>query len=82
MIKDILEQIPFIKVEGNIINLGYKNSWMYNADIVKAVTALNQYVIPGSQSSETIANCVTEYRFVVDDGSERYIVVSKVDSGD
>lgn len=82
MIRDILEQCPSISVKGTLINLGYKNSWMYNADVVKAVTALNQYVVPGSWDSETIANCVTEYRFEVNDGVDQYLVISRTDSGD
>lgn len=84
MIQNILEQNPSIKVkDNNTINLGYQNGWAYGSnDLSEVYKALKTYMVVGSHKSETVANCVTEYSFMIDDGVDRYTVVSRVDSGD
>lgn len=81
MIQDILEDNPSIKVTNSTINLGYQNGWMFS-DMPEAYQALKWYMVPGSYKSETVSNCVTEYSFMIDDGIDRYFVISRVDSGD
>lgn len=69
-----------LKVDNQFINLGYENGW--NTKMHEIYSTLRSFMIPDSQQSENLGNCVTEYRFTVDDGTDRYIVVSKVDSSD
>jgi hemoglobin-like flavoprotein len=82
MIQDILKSKPSITIKNNnTINLGYQNGWMFS-DMPEIYKAFKQYMVPDSYKSETVANCVTEYSFMIDDGIDRYSVVSRVDSGD
>lgn len=81
MIQDILKDNPSITVKNSTINLGYQNGWMFS-DMPEAYQALKWYMVPGSYQSATVGNCVTEYSFIIDDGIDRYTVVSRVDSGD
>jgi hypothetical protein len=81
MIQDILNQNPSITTKNSTINLGYQNGWMFS-DMPETYKALKQYMIPDSYESKTVGNCVTEYSFMIDDGSDRYFVISRVDSGD
>jgi hypothetical protein len=82
MIKDIIKNSEFIKVKGNVIDFGYMNGWDFNAGIREVFNELKQYMVPDSYSNSNLGNCINEYSSVIDDGTERYVVIYKVDSSD
>jgi hypothetical protein len=82
MIRELVESTGLTVREGNIINLGYANGWYYSEKITKLYSTLTQHKVEGSNTSKTVGRCETEYTFKVQDGSEIYTVVSRVDSGD
>jgi hypothetical protein len=82
MIKDIIKNSEFIKVKGNVIDLGYMNGWDFKVGVREVLNELKQYMVSGSYSNSNLGNCTYEYSSVIDDGTERYVVVYKVDSSD
>jgi hypothetical protein len=82
MIKDIIKNSESIKVNGNVIDFGYKNGWYFNPELLEAFNKLKQYTVVGSQTGINLGRCINEYSCTIDDGTERYVLVYKVDSGD
>lgn len=78
-IKEIIENYG-LRINNNIINLGYQNGW--GKGMYEVYDVLKGFYIPGTKNSETVGRCETEYTFRVTDGFDFYTVVSKVDSGD
>ena len=80
MIKNIIENSGFIQIKGNVIDLGYANSWGIKTREI--YDELIQYTVLGSFSSTKLDRCVNEYSRAIEDDNERYVLVYRVDSSD
>jgi hypothetical protein len=82
MIRELIKGSYFTISDGNVINMGYQNGWVYSEDVVKLYKDLVRYRIEGTQYSTTIGRCETEYGCKLFDGVEEFTLISKVDSSD
>ena len=80
MIKDIIKNSEFVKVNGNVIDLDYANGW--STKTREIYNELKQYTVLDSGNSINLGRCINEYTCIIDDGTERFLLAYKVDSGD
>jgi hypothetical protein len=80
MIRDILNSTQFVSPKDGVINMGYQNGWGFSPEISQLYRSLREYEVDGSGGSRSIGDCETEYYCVIDDGVDRYRLISKVDS--
>lgn len=80
MITELIENYGLKVIGNDTIDLGYVNGW--GQGMYEVHQLLKSKLVPNSQVSSTIANCVNEHRFIARDGNSFYKVVLKIDSGD
>lgn len=80
MISDILKSTSSISARDGVINMGYQNGWVFYPYLRELYRSLREYEVEGSGGSRSIGDCETEYYCIIDDGVDRYRLISKVDS--
>lgn len=80
MIAELIENYGLKVVGDNTIDLGYVNGWGHG--MYEVHQHLKSKLVPNSQVSTNLSNCVNEHRFVARDGNDFYKVILKIDSGD
>jgi hypothetical protein len=80
MIRLIIEEAGLTIREGNVVDLGYENSWYYSEKTRAAYKQLMPF--KKSATSKTIGRCVTQTVWTLHDGLEEFTLVSAVDSSD
>ena len=75
-----LLQEAHIEPKHGELDLGIANGW--SEDSRRLIEGLRKYRVDGSTTERNLGRCYNEYSFTINDGTDEYNVVYRVDSSD
>ena len=78
-ISELLKEYHYEPKNGEI-DLGIANGW--NESTRYFMEALGPFRVDGSRTERNLGRCYNEYSFTINDGTDEYNVVYRVDSSD